>query len=175
MGFPPRQAACLPLSFVGRGALTPPRFTQRALVTFVGARCPHPPVWGVSRRRRKGGLRRVTFPNSWKSDQKNQKKPMVSSLPCALCIVQNCKCLPHVRARHFVSFHCRIDTAPAPLPLTGAPKELLRLSRGPTGSSAPTQCCRSHFRRARCPHRAAEQRFISYCSTASAAAAQEES
>ena len=117
---------------------------------------------GVSRRRRKGGLRRVTFSNSWKSDQKNQKKPMVSSLPCALCIVQNCKCLPHVRARRFVSFHCRIDTAPAPLPLTGAPKELLRLSRGPTGSSAPTQCCRSHFRRARCPHRAVVQRSISY-------------
>ena len=46
--------------------------------------------------RNKDGLRRPTFPSSWKSGQKSRKKPMVSSLPCALCVVQNRNCLPHV-------------------------------------------------------------------------------
>ena len=34
--------------------------------------------------RREDGLRRATFPSSWKSSQKSRKKPKVSSLPCAL-------------------------------------------------------------------------------------------
>ena len=45
------------------------------------------------------GLRRATFPNSWKSSQKSRKKPMVSSLPCALRRVKNCNHLPHVHVK----------------------------------------------------------------------------
>ena len=70
-------------------------------------------------------LRRPTFPSSWKSGQKSRKKPMVSSLPCALCCVQDCDCVPHVYAILPFSFRKRIVSAPAPLPLTGAPNSSL--------------------------------------------------
>ena len=75
--------------------------------------------------RREDGLRRATFPSSWKSSQKSRKKPMVSSLPCALCCVQDCDCVPHVYAILPFSFRKRIVSAPAPLPLTGAPNSSL--------------------------------------------------
>ena len=63
------------------------------------------------------GLRRPTFPSSWKSGQKSRKKPMVSSLPCALKILQSCQCVPHVRVGVPFSFCHRIVSAPVPLPL----------------------------------------------------------
>ena len=70
-------------------------------------------------------LRRPTFPSSWKSGQKSRKKPMVSSLPCALCITQNCKCIPRVCVRFSSSFRYRIVSASAPLPLIPAPNNAL--------------------------------------------------
>ena len=70
-------------------------------------------------------LRRPTFPNSWKSGQKSRKKPMVSSLPCALCIAQNCGCIPHVCVSFSFSFFYRIVSAPSPLPLMPAPNNAL--------------------------------------------------
>ena len=75
----------------------------------------------VSRCKREDSLRRATFPSSWKSSQKSRKKPMVSSLPCALCIVQICDLLPHVHGECPFSFRYRIVSAPAPLPLMPTP------------------------------------------------------
>ena len=85
------------------------------------------------------GLRRATFPSSWKSSQKSRKKPMVSSLPCALCIMRNCRCVPHVRVRLPFSFCYRIVSAPAPLPLTGTEKILLHPPCGAMWASRPTK------------------------------------
>ena len=53
----------------------------------------------ISRYKRENGLRRATFPSSWKSSQKSRKKPMASSLPCALRRVKNCNHLPHVHVK----------------------------------------------------------------------------
>ena len=66
---------------------------------------------------REDGLRRPTFPNSWKSGQKSRKKPMVSSLPCALCCVQDYGCMPRVYTILSFSVCKRIVSASVPLPL----------------------------------------------------------
>ena len=74
-------------------------------------------VLGCFTLRGEDGLRRATFPSSWKSSQKSRKKPMVSSLPCVLCIVQGRDCQPHVHRKCPFSLCYRIVSAPAPLPL----------------------------------------------------------
>ena len=94
--------------------------------------------------KRENGLRRATFPSSWKSSQKSRKKPMVSSLPCALFSVQICGPIPRVHAKLSFSFRKRIVSAPAPLPLNITPKNPMRLPCGPMWTSAPTHCLSYH-------------------------------
>ena len=72
-------------------------------------------------RQLENGLRRPTFPSSWKSGQKSRKKPKVSSLPCALYCAGIRRIVPHVRANLPVSFRQRTVSATAPLPLMPTP------------------------------------------------------
>ena len=71
-------------------------------------------------RQLENGLRRPTFPSSWKSGQKSRKKPKVSSLPCALYCAGIRRIVPHVHANLPVSFRQRTVSATAPLPLAGS-------------------------------------------------------
>ena len=90
---------------------------------------------------REDGLRRPTFPNSWKSGQKSRKKPMISSLPCVLYAVQNRDCIPHVRASLSFSFCHRIVSASAPLPLIPTSKNALGSTVWRDVGSDPSAAC----------------------------------
>ena len=92
-------------------------------------------VLGCFTLRGEDGLRRAAFPSSWKSSQKSRKKPMVSSLPCVLCIVQGRDCQPHVHRKCPFSLCYRIVSAPAPLPLMPSTVEPQALFITPANSS----------------------------------------
>ena len=73
---------------------------------------------------------RPTFVNSDKSRQKHRKEPPVPSPPGALYSVRTCDCIPHVHEGFSFCLVKRIVSAPAPLPLNGTEKDVVRLSCG---------------------------------------------
>ena len=83
---------------------------------------------------------RPTFVNSDQSRQKHHLKPRgfqnFRARYRAYRFVTAC----HTFAKNFLfRFDKRIVSAPAPLPLTGAEKESLQLTCGPSGTPAPTE------------------------------------
>ena len=116
------SAISYPRDMVGKRERFPQRWGRERVSTWF-PRGIHREMWEEEFRacERGDGLRRPTFPSSWKSGEKSRKKPKVSSLPCALWAVETRCCVPHVHGSFPISSRQRTASATAPLPLMPTP------------------------------------------------------
>ena len=105
---------------------------------------------------------RPTFVNSDKSRQKHRKEPPVPSPPGALYSVRTCDCVPHVHIGFSFSYRQkdRLCFCAAAAEFYAEKPYTFTMRRGEV--TPPYKRLPIEFRRARCPHRAAVQRFIFY-------------